>query len=86
MFRVRHADAVLYYLLPALDLLHDAHQLPGILGHLVCERSDAVGHVQDGRTDLVGFRFQKRVLHRRHSDGIFNEAAPFHELSDEKQL
>lgn len=62
VFSVRHAHSVLDDLLPALYLLHDSHQLPRVLGHFVCERADAVGHVQDGRTDLIGFRLQDGVL------------------------
>lgn len=62
VFSVRHAHAVLYDLLPALNLLHDSHQLPRVLGHFVCEGADAVGHVQDGRANLIGFGLQDGVL------------------------
>ena len=62
MFSVGHPDAVLHHLLPSLDLLHDAHELAGVVGHLLCEGADAVGHVQDGRADLVGFRLQQAML------------------------
>ena len=62
MFGVRHADPVLHDLLPSFDLLHDAHQLTGVVRHLLGEAADAVGHVQDGRPDLVGLRLQDGVL------------------------
>lgn len=62
MLRVRHADAVLHDLLSAFYLLHDAHQLPGVLGHFVREGADAVGHVQDGGADLVRLGLQNGVL------------------------
>lgn len=68
MFSVCHANAILHYLFAALYLLHDAHQLPGVLGYFVREGADAVGHVQDGRTDLVGLRLQKSVLKRKCDD------------------
>lgn len=66
MLGVRHAHSVLYDLLSTLDLLHDAHQLPGVLGYFVCEGADAVGHVQDGRSDLVGLRLQESVLQEKN--------------------
>lgn len=62
VFRVRHADAVLDYLLPALYLLNDSHQLPRVLRHLICEGADTVGHVQNGGADLVCFGFQESML------------------------
>lgn len=65
MFSVRHANAVLDYLLSAFYLLHDAHQLPGVLGHFVCEGADAVGHVQNGCTDLIRFSLKNSVLKRK---------------------
>lgn len=65
MFGVRHAHAVLHDLLSAFNLLHDSHQLPGVLRHFVREGADAVGHVQDGRADLIGFRLQDGVLRDR---------------------
>lgn len=65
MFSVCHANSVLYYLLSAFYLLHDAHQLPRVLGHFVREGADAVGHVQDGCTDLIRFRLKNSVLERK---------------------
>lgn len=65
MFSVCHANAVLYYLLSALYLLHDAHQLPRVLGHFVCEGADAVGHVQNGGTDLIRFSLKNSMLKRK---------------------
>ena len=62
VFRVRHADTVLDYLLSALYLLNDSHQLPGVFRHLVCEGADTVCHVQNGCADLVCFSFKKSVL------------------------
>lgn len=62
VFSVRHAHSVLYDLLPTLYLLHDSQQFPRVLGHFVCEGADAVGHVQDGRADLIGLGFQNGVL------------------------
>lgn len=62
MFSVCHANSILYYLLPAFYLLHNAHQLPRILGHLVCEGTDAVGHVQNGCPDLISFSLKNSVL------------------------
>lgn len=55
MFSVGHAHAVFYDLLSSFNMLHDAHQLPGIVRDFLCERTDAVCHVQDGGSDLVGF-------------------------------
>lgn len=62
MFSVCHANSILYYLLSAFYLLHNAHQLPRVLGHLICEGADAVGHVQNGCTDLICFSFKNCVL------------------------
>lgn len=62
VFRVRHAHAVLHDLLAALDLLHNPHQLPGVIRHFLRERADAMRHVQDGGPDLVGLRLQDGVL------------------------
>lgn len=62
VFCVRHAHAVLHDLLSAFYLLDDSHQLAGVFRHLVGEGPDAVGHVQDGRADLVGFSFKKSML------------------------
>lgn len=62
VFSVRHADSILHYLLSAFYLLHDAHQLPRVLGHLVCKSADAVGHVQNGCADLISFTLKNRVL------------------------
>lgn len=70
MFSVCHANSVLYDLLSTFDLLHDAHQLPRVLGHFVCEAADAVGHVQDGCTDLVGFSLKNSVLERELGDSV----------------
>ena len=68
MFSVRHAYSVLYYLLSTLYLLHDAHQLPGVLGHFICEGADAVGHVQNGRPDLIRFSLKNSVLKKRNGE------------------
>lgn len=65
MFGVRHPNSVLHYLLSTFYLLHDAHQLPRVLGYFVCKGADAVGHVQDGCTDLVSFCLQNGVLERQ---------------------
>jgi len=65
MLGVLHADAVLHDQLAALDLLHDAHQLPRVLGHFVREGADAVGHVQDGGADLIRFVLEDRVLRKK---------------------
>lgn len=65
MFSVRHANSILYYLLSTFYLLHDAHQLPRVLGHLVREGADAVGHVQNGCTDLISFSLKNSVLKRK---------------------
>lgn len=65
MFSVCHANSVLHYLLSTFDLLHDAHQLPRVLRHFVCEGADAVGHVQNGGADLIGFSLQNCVLKRK---------------------
>lgn len=62
MFGVCHPNFVFDYLLSTFYLLHDAHQLPGVLGHLVCEGADAVGHVQNGRTDLISFCLKNSML------------------------
>lgn len=62
MFGVRHADSILHDLLPSFDLLHDANQLPRVLGHFIGEGADAVGHIQNGRSDLISFRLQDGVL------------------------
>lgn len=62
MFRVRHADAVLDYLLSPLYLLNDSHQLAGVLRHLIREGADTVCHVQNGCADLVCFGFQESML------------------------
>lgn len=64
VLRVGHADPVLHDLLPTLDLLHDAHQLARVLRHLLGECADAVRHVQDGCTDLIGFSLQHCMLGR----------------------
>lgn len=60
-----HAHSVLYNLFPSLNLLHDSHQLPGILRHFLSEGADAVRHVQNGRPDLVGFSFQNCMLGKK---------------------
>ncbi len=65
MFSVRHANSVLHYLLSTLYLLHDADQLPRVLGYFVCKGADAVGHVQDGCTDLVSFSLKNSMLERK---------------------
>lgn len=62
MFSVCHANSVLYYLLSTFYLLHDAHKLPRVLGHFVCEGADAVGHVQNGCTDLIRFSLKNSML------------------------
>lgn len=62
MFCVCHANSVLYYLLATFYLLHDAHQLPRVLGHFVREGADAVGHVQNGCADLIGFCLKNSML------------------------
>lgn len=62
VFCVRHADTILDYLLPALDLLNDSHQLPRVLRHLVREGPNAMCHVQNGCADLACFSFEKSVL------------------------
>lgn len=65
MFCMSHSHSVLYDLFSSLNLLHDAHQLPGILGHFLSESADAVRHVQDGRPNLVGFSFQNCMLGKK---------------------
>lgn len=55
MLSVCHASSILYYLLSTFYLLHDAHQLPRVLRHFVRKGADAVGHVQNGCTDLISF-------------------------------
>lgn len=62
MFSVCHAYSILNYLLATFYLLHDAHQLPRVLGHLLCEGSDTVGHVQNGCTNLIGFSLKNSML------------------------
>lgn len=66
MFGVSHADPILHYLLSSLYLLYDAHQLPGVLRHFLCEGADAVGHVQNRCTDLIGFTLKDSMLKRQH--------------------
>lgn len=62
MFSVCHAYSILNYLLATFYLLHNAHQLPRVLGHLLCEGSDTVGHVQNGCTNLIGFSLKNSML------------------------
>lgn len=62
MFSVCHAYSILNYLLATFYLLHDAHQLPRVLGHLLCEGSDTVGHVENGCTNLIGFSLKNGML------------------------
>lgn len=66
MLGVRHAYAILHDLFSSFYLLHDAHQLPGVLGHFVCEAADAVGHVQDRSSDLIGLRLKESVLKEKN--------------------
>lgn len=62
MLSVRHAYSILNDLLATFYLLHNAHQLPRVLGYLVCEGSDTVGHVQNGCTNLIGFSLENSML------------------------